>query len=95
MSEKRSPESREYKRVWQKRRRAENKDLFASLFGHTCSVCEAIVHPAALDFHHRDPSAKSFGITKSSGRSLDTLMEELAKCDPICSNCHRELHHDV
>jgi hypothetical protein len=51
-------------------------------------------HPACLDFHHRDPSTKSFcpneGIKKCVKPSL--MIEELAKCDVLCSNCHRKEH---
>lgn len=28
------------------------------------------------------------------GCSIDTLKEELAKCQLVCSNCHREIHYN-
>jgi hypothetical protein len=44
-----------------------------------------------MEFDHRDPSLKAFTIT--AGRALlknrEALLEEVAKCDIVCSNCHR------
>ena len=47
-----------------------------------------------LDFHHRNPEEKVNVIAhmiKSS--SADNLIAELAKCDVLCANCHREFHY--
>lgn len=46
-----------------------------------------------LDFHHRDPATKEFGIAKRANTKLSTLMPEIQKCVVLCSNCHREFHH--
>ncbi len=51
-------------------------------------------HPAALDFHHRDPSKKEITINgmlegKYGPAKIDI---EMQKCDVLCSNCHRKLH---
>ena len=46
-----------------------------------------------LDFHHIVAEEKIWDIAhmiKSSGEK--TLLEELAKCDVLCANCHREFH---
>ena len=60
-----------------------------------CTKC-GFDNPIALDFHHRDPNQKSFELSGSSvgGRSLETIQEELDKCDILCANCHRILHND-
>ncbi len=47
---------------------------------------------ACLEFHHRDESTKKFVISQRHNRSLTQLIEELAKCVPICCNCHRKGH---
>lgn len=54
-----------------------------------CKVCGYNEHPAALDFDHRDPATKKFRIAGSLNRRLDTLLEEIAKCDVLCAICHR------
>lgn len=65
-----------------------------------CKVCKQ-AHPATLDLHHRDPASKHprlrrkhAGDRKTGGyfwRDLSymDLSLELAKCDVLCSNCHR------
>jgi hypothetical protein len=46
-----------------------------------------------IDFHHiRDKKYQVANMAKS-GISLGKLKEEIRKCIPLCSNCHRELHH--
>lgn len=46
---------------------------------------------AALEFHHRDPRTKEFGIGALIS-SKQRLNIELAKCDLVCANCHRARH---
>lgn len=50
--------------------------------------------PSCLDFHHRDPSEKETTVAAILRRnwSDDRIMAEIAKCDVLCSNCHRKLH---
>lgn len=52
-------------------------------------------HPWRCDFHHRDPSTKSYGISMavSHAKSMKLLLAELPKCDPLCANCHRDRHY--
>ncbi|MDQ2950788.1 MAG: hypothetical protein M3R54_00835 [Chloroflexota bacterium] len=45
----------------------------------------------ALEFHHRDPAAKSFPLGGFSGSQRRFEIEAL-KCDLICANCHRNRH---
>lgn len=58
-----------------------------------CKYCPE-THPSCLDFHHRNPAEKSFNISSSQlgNRSISAIDAEIAKCDVICSNCHRKLH---
>ena len=47
--------------------------------------------PHQMDFDHRDPPAKAFGLTTPTalGTSRERLLLEVAKCDVICAVCHR------
>ena len=42
-----------------------------------------------MDFDHRDPSKKSFTISRAMLKSRQALLTEVAKCDVVCANCHR------
>lgn len=68
-------------------------DLKRSL---SCEKCGYNKSPAALDFHHLDPSLKKFSITNqgTAKRSSQEIEEEIKKCVVWCSNCHRE-HHSI
>lgn len=52
-------------------------------------------HPAALDFHHRDPKTKTIHIRAliDHAAKISRIETEIAKCDVLCSNCHRKLHY--
>jgi hypothetical protein len=53
-------------------------------------------HPACLEFHHRNPSEKDFLISQAVAKcSLKRIQAEIAKCDVLCSNCHRKLHWET
>lgn len=62
----------------------------------SCNQCGE-AHSAALDFHHRDPSGKEYNVSQmfSGTYSRQTILAEIEKCDVLCSNCHRKLHHDL
>jgi endogenous inhibitor of DNA gyrase (YacG/DUF329 family) len=64
--------------------------------GGSCIKCGYNKCKEALEFHHRDPSQKEFGIGhKGITRSWENLQKELDKCDMLCANCHREVHVEL
>ena len=64
---------------------------------HRCSACGEKFKGYMFDFHHRDPETKSFGINSDTWRFSQKLaprtINEAAKCDILCPNCHRTHHH--
>ena len=58
----------------------------------SCSICGES-HPACLDFHHTNSDKKEIGIARMFGSTIERIMGEIAKCDLLCSNCHRKLHN--
>jgi hypothetical protein len=63
--------------------------------GMSCLRC-GFSHPAALQFHHRDPSSKEFEVTTAvrQGWARARILAEIAKCDCLCANCHFILHYE-
>ena len=59
--------------------------------GGRCLDCGYATCLWVLEFHHRDPSTKEFGIGGFNG-SLARLLNEVDKCDLLCANCHRLRH---
>jgi hypothetical protein len=57
-----------------------------------CHHCGAS-HPAIIDFHHvvRDGTQRSVN-RLAADNIWSQVYEEVKKCLPLCSNCHRVLH---
>lgn len=85
----------EFARKHQRNRRIAVKKKLVLLMGGKCISCGYDRCLGSLEFHHRDPSTKVFGIS-STGllRKWDTLVEEAKKCDLLCSCCHVEQHNE-
>lgn len=49
-------------------------------------------NPWALEFDHIEPVEKKRTISRmvSEGRSKESILEEVEKCEAVCANCHRD-----
>jgi hypothetical protein len=65
------------------------RDRLDELKSKPCADCGGTFPPYVMDFDHRDPSQKSFTISKRFANRWERLLEEIAKCDVVCANCHR------
>ena len=87
------------KELWRKRqivsRNATKSYIWEIKKNSTCKC--GVSHPAAIDFHHRDPKEKDIDVSQmvSDKWSKTRIDIELAKCDIMCSNCHRILHYEL
>ncbi len=63
--------------------------------GGKCIYCGYNRCLSSLDFHHRDPTEKEFGINDGISYSLNRLKKESDKCDLVCRNCHGEIHEGI
>ena len=72
-----------------------NKSRLVEMMGGQCMRCGYARNLSALEFHHRDPSRKSFQLDARTlaNRRWAQVETEAAKCDLLCSNCHAETHH--
>lgn len=64
-----------------------------------CQKCGYSKCKAALEFHHRNREEKEVGLAKLAAKrclsptNIGIFLDELAKCDLLCANCHREVHN--
>jgi len=59
-----------------------------------CMDCGNIFSPCAMDFDHRNYKEKLFNISEGQCKNEDILLQEIAKCDIVCANCHRTREHN-
>lgn len=67
-----------------------NQIVFDLLSQRPCIDCGES-DPVVLEFDHRDPATKRAAISEGIHAcwSIEDLLEEIAKCDVRCANCHR------
>jgi hypothetical protein len=74
-----------------------NKALAIKYKGGKCNDCLTVVHQAAFEFHHTDPSTKAdkeptHFLNDGVNGISDSAKQELDKCVLLCANCHRIRH---
>jgi hypothetical protein len=68
----------------------EHAALLERLRAVSCADCGGRFDPCQMDFDHRDPSSKRYTVSRMVGKATtDAILEEVAKCDIVCGNCHR------
>lgn len=78
----------EYQRQHVRRRSLESRMWVDSLKSHPCVDCGNDFPPCVMQFHHRDPASKLFGIAAIFSHSKHKVLAEIEKCDLLCANCH-------
>jgi hypothetical protein len=76
------------------KRRRKVKVLAVQHLGGKCQMCGYDKCIGALEFHHKNPGEKDFQISSGRTISLQKILAEVDKCMLLCSNCHREAHHE-
>jgi hypothetical protein len=55
-----------------------------------CADC-GIKYPFyVMDFDHREDEIKEFELNSLTRVTIKAVVREIAKCDVVCANCHRE-----
>jgi len=71
-------------------RRQSHRQLLRELRERPCADCDQRFPYHVMQFDHRDPTTKTGLVTQMVGRAgRDKILAEVAKCDVVCSNCHR------
>lgn len=70
------------------------KDLLRSIIrkekSKPCADCGGEFPFYVMDFDHREGEEKLFHVSRLVQQmNVQRLIEEIAKCDVVCSNCHR------
>jgi transposase len=78
------------------RRRRRVKQILMEEAGGACKLCGYARFPGALQFHHLQPTAKEFSVSRRGiTRGIAEVREEARKCVLLCANCHAEVEGGV
>lgn len=71
------------------------KEIVRQLKDKPCTDCGTRYPHYVMDFDHRPGEQKVCNLTMATRRPLSEaqIRCEVAKCDVVCSNCHRERTH--
>jgi hypothetical protein len=64
------------------------KELLTILKWGPCTDCGGVFPACVMDFDHVR-GVKEFDLSKGGSKTWSALVEELSKCEVVCSNCHR------
>lgn len=65
------------------------KEIINRIKNRPCMDCGGWYEPCQMDFDHREPNKKRGSVSRTLNFSIKALYAEIAKCDVVCSNCHR------
>lgn len=73
-----------------------HRRLLRQAKGVPCADCGCRYPHYVMDFDHRPGEKKCFPLALAAGQtrlSWEKISAEIAKCDVVCANCHRERTH--
>ena len=84
--------SRANQREYSRRTEQKRRERLFELYGEIKTPCVKCGENrlVVIEFHHIDPSQKSFTISQQ--RNIEAAKEEAKKCVCLCANCHKEFH---
>lgn len=76
------------------RARARKRALITTAKSKPCIDCKVQYHPYIMDLDHvRGVKIINVSFMVARGYTDAQIIEEIAKCDVVCANCHRERTH--
>jgi ribosomal protein S20 len=81
---------REVYRAKNKRKKDRLRTIIRDIKARPCANCGGLYPYYVMDFDHRVDEEKIAHVSKLVQRlNIPRLMDEIAKCDVVCANCHR------
>lgn len=72
---------------------AERRRMVVEAKLRPCADCGIQYPYYVMDFDHRDGALKEFALNSVHRITKRSILREIAKCDVVCANCHRERTH--
>jgi hypothetical protein len=81
--------SNDIRSQYHKRRYAIRKTTLIELMGGRCVDCSVAEPEDIFEFDHVLPPLRAKVTTLFCGASWERILEEAARCELVCANCHR------
>lgn len=87
--------NKKYYRTKADKRQKELRKIINEAKNKPCTDCKEQYNQWQLTFDHLPEFTKKFNISsaKAESVSISTLLNELAKCEVVCANCHANRTH--
>ena len=73
-----------------KRKKEQLRSVAQDCKSRPCDDCGCVYPYYVMDFDHREGEIKTAHVSRLVGMlNLKRLLDEIAKCDVVCANCHR------
>lgn len=69
---------------------AKRQEFVRNFKSRPCQDCGIQYPYYVMDFDHREDEIKEHQLNQVARQKIKTIESEIAKCDVVCSNCHRE-----
>lgn len=80
--------NKDYYRERNKATEEKVQELIRQAKSQPCADCGIQYPYYVMDFDHK--GNKSFNLASGKSRGMNVVKREIAKCDVVCANCHRE-----
>lgn len=80
---------REFQARWKRDRNQEFRELLCKAKQRPCADCGVEYPPYVMDFDHVRGEKLAAVSRVATTKNRATIEAEIAKCDVVCSNCHR------
>lgn len=77
-----------------RRLRKRNRDYVIQAKSVSCADCKQNFPYYVMDFDHLEDKSFNISTLDRGSYSLKKIKEEIAKCEVVCSNCHRIRTHN-
>lgn len=69
------------------------REFVREMKNRPCADCGILYPYYVMDFDHREDETKKYLLSEPARMTINTMKAEIAKCDLVCANCHRERTH--
>ena len=88
-----TPEWKAARKAKRQELKREKKRKAIDMLGGMCARCQGKFPLCCYDFHHKEGEDKNDLVGYLLNKPWSLVEAEIQKCEVLCANCHRIIHH--